>query len=273
MILKKIRNKWQFYFFIMVVSVAIPLLITTYELMTTEKDSVVFLGDYSPIVGYIVLAYYMLLLFLGVVWVVLRIHSTIKLKNEKIKNELIHLQSQVNPHFFFNTLNNLYGLVGKDTEKAKQLILKLSEMMRYSIYDGQKELVDISQEVVYLKSYIELHKMRYQKNIEVLFDVKVGDGNFRLIPLLFIILLENAFKHGVERLRANAYVHVKLVSTKSEACFEVENNFDEEELNGEAGIGLANLKRRLALVYPENHTLSFKQEKGVYKAKLILKQI
>ena len=94
-------------------------------------------------------------------------------------------------------LNNLYGLVDKDSEKAKQLILKLSELMRYSIYEGQKEYLSLKQEIDFINNYIALHKMRYHKDIHVDFIIKVHDQELKIMSLLFIILVENAFKHGV----------------------------------------------------------------------------
>ncbi|WP_375561070.1 sensor histidine kinase [Bernardetia sp. OM2101] len=204
-------------------------------------------------------------------WIFSQIKSIFILKKEKKQVELLHLKSQVNPHFFFNTLNNLYGLVAQDTDKAQALILKLSEMMRYSIYEGENDWVSLDEEVIYLKNYIELHKMRYHKTIDVHFDIDIVDGNEKVMPLLFIILLENAFKHGVENLRKDAFVSIKLEATQSEINFEVENNFDEEEISENSGIGLKNLKRRLELVYPKKHQLETSVKDTIYKAQLNLK--
>jgi LytS/YehU family sensor histidine kinase len=192
------------------------------------------------------------------------------LKNEKAKTEIMHLQSQVNPHFFFNMLNNLYGLVDKDSEKAKQLILKLSDMMRYSIYEGQKEHVTLQQEIDFIETYIELHKMRYHKEIDIQFNVDVENNNLKLMPLLFIILVENAFKHGIEVLRNNAFVNITLSSKNNDVTFTIENNFDKEG-KSEKGIGLDNLSRRLALVYPKKHTYSNSVEDDLYTTTLTLK--
>ncbi|NMM47624.1 histidine kinase [Flammeovirgaceae bacterium KN852] len=188
-------------------------------------------------------------------WIFIQVKAILKLKKEKKEAELMHLKSQVNPHFFFNTLNNLYGLVEQDTEKAQQLILKLSDMMRYSIYEGQNELVKLGDEITYLENYIELHKMRYHKTIDIRFDVIVVDRSIKIMPLLFIILLENAFKHGVEKLRKDAFVCIRLTATNKEIDFEIENNFDVEEVSDSEGIGLSNLRKRLELVYPKKYKL------------------
>ena len=228
--------------------------------------------DIEPFFSITAFLYWSLLFYWGARWVFSQIKSTIKLKKEKTHMELMHLQSQVNPHFFFNMLNNLYGLVGKDAKKAQELILKLSDMMRYSIYEGEKDIVKLEGEIDYLKNYIELHKMRYHKKIDISFDSEIQE-NTKVMPLLFIILLENAFKHGVENLRENAYVYAKMISNANEIHFEVENNFDTTAVNEEQGIGLKNLKRRLELAYSNRHTLTFSKTENVYKAELILKQL
>ena len=211
--------------------------------------------------------------FLMVRWIFKQIRIIIQLKDEKAKTELLHLKSQVNPHFFFNMLNNLYGLVNKDSKKAQALILKLSDMMRYSIYEGQKERVTLEEEIEYLQNYIELHQMRYHKKIDVEFDLDIQETGVRVMPLLFIILLENAFKHGVENLRKDAYVYLDMTTTENEIQFRIENNFDKSEVSKEAGIGLENLKRRLELVYPNQHSLSISKTDDVYKVLLTLQQL
>ena len=263
------RNKWLVIASIAIVTAFIPIIITAFELITTEKESVVFLEGYSASIGVLVLLYYVFLIILGLFWFTKQVISFFKLKNEKVKTELLHLKSQVNPHFFFNTLNNLYGLVGTDTKKAQELILKLSDIMRYSIYEGEKEVVSLKEEVDYLKNYIELHKMRYHKEIDVKFEAQVED-DYKVMPLLFIILLENAFKHGVENLREDSYVNIIIKAMDSEVFFEVENNFDIAQPKEDKGIGLKNLKRRLELVYPKKHTLSFSTTENIYKAQLKL---
>jgi LytS/YehU family sensor histidine kinase len=188
-------------------------------------------------------------------WLVIQIKSILRLKNEKKQAELMHLKSQVNPHFFFNTLNNLYGLVGQDTEKAQTLILKLSDMMRYSLYEGQNDWVSLADEITYLENYMDLHRMRYHKSIDIRFEVNAPDPDVKVMPLLFIIMVENAFKHGVEKLRKDAYVHIRLMASKQHVEFEIENNFDVEEVNANDGIGLKNLRKRLEMVYPNRHEL------------------
>jgi LytS/YehU family sensor histidine kinase len=266
------RNNWLIVKTIVLITIIIPVGITAYEFIVKGKDSVVFLADYPSVVGITVVIYYALLLVAGIIWVLIQLKYLMTLKNEKKKNELLHLQSQVNPHFFFNMLNNLYGMVDKDSEKSKALILKLSDLMRYSIYEGEKSLVTLEEEVTYLKNYIELHQMRYHKSIDIQFNTTIEDNNIKVMPLLFIIFLENAFKHGVENLRDNAYIHIDLISKNKEINFKIENNFDKNTLPEKSGIGIKNLKRRLELAYPNKHNLIFTNIDSVYNVQLQLQQ-
>jgi len=145
-------------------------------------------------------------------------------------------------------------------------------MMRYSIYDGQKDVVKLEEEIAYLNNYIELHKMRYHKKIDVQFNCQIQE-NYKVMPLLFIILLENAFKHGIENSIENAYVHINISTVEDEIQFNVENNFDNSEKREQPGIGLNNLKRRLELVYPDKHSLLFSISEDVYKVQLTLRPL
>lgn len=191
------------------------------------------------------------------------------LKNEKAKAELQLLKSQINPHFFFNTLNNLYGLTVEKSDKAPEVVLKLGDMMRYTIYEGKEEKVIIHDEIQYLENYIELHKIRYQKNVQVHF-IKSVVSDFKIAPLLYIILLENAFKHGVETLVENAYIFIEFEEIGNSVQFSIENNFDKVMSDHRVGIGLDNLRKRLDLIYPDKYI--FDEIKGVdtYKALLTI---
>ena len=144
------------------------------------------------------------------------------LKAERSQAELAMLKSQINPHFFFNTLNNLYGLVVEKSPQAPEVVLKLSDMMRYTIYEGKKETVKLSDEMNYLQSYIELHRLRYQKQVDIQFTKEIGK-DVMVAPLLFIILLENAFKHGVESLTEQAFIRLEVQADGSTVRFLIEN--------------------------------------------------
>ncbi|WP_400079748.1 sensor histidine kinase [Winogradskyella sp. R77965] len=227
-------------------------------------------SQYSTYETYFYLFQYLLILTILYIigsWIFNRYKEFRQLKNEKSKAELQLLKSQINPHFFFNTLNNLYGLTVEKSDKAPEMILKLSEMMRYTIYEGKEDFVPLKDEITYLKNYIELHKIRYKKKVNISFNLDVKH-NYNIASLLFIILLENAFKHGVEGLTEDAYITIKLKTTDNTMLFSVENNFDTTKKNEKAGIGISNLRQRLKLIYPNKHNLSIEKQKVVYNAKL-----
>jgi len=192
------------------------------------------------------------------------------LKKDKSIAELALLKNQINPHFFFNTLNNLYSLIKSNPDTAQEYVLKLSDMMRFTIYKGKEEMVSIQDEVSYLTNFIELQTARYHKKIEIDFQQNIENKETLIPPLLFIILLENAFKHGVESLVDNAYIYIKLIESKGRITFSIQNNFDSDELSKTKGIGLKNLKDRLHLLYPNTHNLTFEIEGNTYLATLKL---
>ena len=191
-----------------------------------------------------------------------------KLKSDKLEAELMLLKNQINPHFFFNTLNNLYSLIKKDADAAQDYVLKLSDLMRFTIYDSGKESVKLKEEVNYLINFIDLQTARYHKDIDVNFEKTIKNSDTSVAPLLFIILLENAFKHGVERATENAFVHVKLIEDDTKISFTVKNNYDAEDTSENEGIGLKNLKDRLNLLYPNTHKLHNSIEENSYSTTL-----
>jgi len=191
-----------------------------------------------------------------------------KLKKDKLEAELMLLKNQINPHFFFNTLNNLYSLIKKDADAAQDYVLKLSDLMRFTIYDSGKESVKLKDEVSYLINFIDLQTARYHKDIDVNFEKTIKNSDTSVAPLLFIILLENAFKHGIERATENAFVHIKLIEDDNKVSFDIKNNYDAEELSENKGIGLKNLKDRLNLLYPNTHQLYNSIEENSYSTTL-----
>ncbi|MDN3644012.1 histidine kinase [Lutimonas halocynthiae] len=209
---------------------------------------------------------------LFLVWVFEQWKWIQNLKAEKSKSELEMLQAQINPHFFFNTLNNLYALTIKHSDKAPEVILKLSEMMRYTIYEGKKDFVPIKDEIEYLSNYIELHKIRYRNKVDIQFNHDI-ESNIEIAPLLFIIFLENAFKHGLEKNHETGYIHMNLEGNTQQIHFKIENNFELEKEDDTTGIGLTNLKRRLELTYPNKYELKITTENKVYVADLKIKLI
>lgn len=235
-----------------------------------EKGTLVLLGAQEQLLELAITFLIGAFLFFVMAWIVQQVKSLWKLKSETKRTEIAHLQSQVSPHFFFNMLNNLYGLVEEDSKKAQALILKLSDMMRYSIYEGQKSSITIHEEVAYLQNYIELHKLRYHQKLDIQLTTDLQNPEAKLIPLLFILLLENAFKHGVEHLREEAYIHMDIKSNSKEIHCYVKNNFDATYLSDTTGIGLKNLKRRLSLAYPKKYNLLIEKSTEIHQVHLTL---
>ena len=188
-----------------------------------------------------------------------------QLREEHLHAELNLLKNQVNPHFFFNTLHNLYGLVVNNSPKAPALILELSEMMRYTIYKGKQDVVRLDDEIKYLESFINLQKIRLSNSPELKLIHNIKDGDCKIAPLLFVTLIENAFKHGVEKLYESAFVHVLINEDVQEIRFEIINNYEAEQ-NSKPGIGLENLKKRLSLTYPNKHELIIEEKENTFKA-------
>ena len=202
--------------------------------------------------------------------------DTQKLKAELINqtqmSELALLRSQVNPHFLFNTLNNIYSLVCKKSPDAPEAIMKLSSIMRYMLYDANTDLVLLEKEIEYLESFIELQKLRIRNTdyVELRIDGEVG--NKTIAPMLLIPFVENAFKHG-SKTGPLPGIKIHLTALPHEITFEVTNQVKKNVLGSKdtvGGIGLQNIKRRLSILYPEKYYLETKQESEVYKVKLII---
>ncbi|MEL6536401.1 MAG: sensor histidine kinase [Bacteroidota bacterium] len=192
------------------------------------------------------------------------------LKNEHLKAQLSLLKNQIDPHFFFNTLNNLYGLSIEKSDLVGPYILKMSEMMRYTIYRGAEDTVPLEEEVEYLRQYIGLHQDRYHKSVDVQFEVNLEDSQLPISPLLFINLLENAFKHGVEPLAKGAYIRMSLQATQHQVDFQIANNYLPKVESVSTGKGLKNLQQRLSLIYPKKHRLEVQALPEEYQVSLTL---
>lgn len=177
------------------------------------------------------------------------------IKNEKLNSELLFLKSQINPHFLFNTLNNIYSLANRKSEHTPDAIIKLSHLMRYMLDDAKKETVELSKEINYLSDYIELQKLRMPDKSKVIFNVEDAHTEKCIEPMLLIPFVENAFKHG-DIFSEDAKIHILLRIKDNELYFKVENKIDKAqktEKDKGSGIGLNNLKKRLELLYPEKH--------------------
>lgn len=195
------------------------------------------------------------------------------IRQEKVESELKALKSQINPHFLFNSLNNIYSLSMGETGKAPAAILKLSNLMRYMLYESNEEKVPLEKEIEFLENYIELQRLRSDQRSTIEYSKDGSSGGLKIAPLLFLPLVENSFKHGIKGDPAGGYVKIKLDIGESNLELSLENNkgkVDEIEGQEDSGIGLANVKRRLELLYPEKSLLETHDTGGDFKVKLKL---
>lgn len=175
----------------------------------------------------------------------------------RLEAELRFLKTQVNPHFLFNTLNNLYSLAYIGSEHTAPTIMKLSEMMRYMLYESDSEQVPLEKEINYLNNFIELQKLKTEEEQKIFFRVEGDPTGLRIPPLLFVPLFENAFKHG--NLEDGGWLKSKLKIKENVLTFSMENSFSEQQKKDDVGgIGLENVKKRLALLFPQKHEFQTK---------------
>lgn len=194
-----------------------------------------------------------------------------EIERQKIEAELRALKSQVNPHFFFNTLNSLYSLSLDKSEKTPEMILKLSDLMRYLIYETRDDLVPISKQLDFLRSYVYLEKLRSPENLDLHFDIRGSHTETPADPLLFIAFVENAFKHGLKGRKEQAFIRIFFdLTEEGKISFAIENNFEpkDQEIKDKEGIGLANVKKRLDLMYPGRYKLDIREDENIFRVNL-----
>ncbi|HHB52808.1 MAG TPA: histidine kinase [Saprospiraceae bacterium] len=200
-----------------------------------------------------------------------------ELKTKTIQSELKFLKTQINPHFLFNTLNSLYALTLKKSDNAPQIVIQLSEMMRYMLYECNESSVLLSNEVKYIQNYLALERLRQGPGIEINFQVQ-GDINGKMIaPLLFTPFLENSFKHGLSNQIKEGYVNILLEAEENEISFFIENSkpstIPMKSHSRSGGIGLTNLRRRLKILYPNRHKLEINNTPNSYSVHLVIMSV
>lgn len=194
-----------------------------------------------------------------------------QLENEKLIAELNYLKAQINPHFLFNTLHNLNYLVYAKSDKATDVIIKLSNIMRYMIYDANKERVPIAKEIAYMNDYIHLESIRLNQTFKLTMDVNGKSEPAEVAPLIMLTFLENAFKHGVSDQEPDCWIKVHLNISTERIEYEVSNRILKNKRHERSGFGLNNVKKRLQLSYPDKHWLNISTPGDVYKVNLTLK--
>ncbi len=192
--------------------------------------------------------------------------------NKQQEAQLQFLKAQMNPHFLFNTLNNIYSLTIEKAPKASEMLLLLSDLLRYAVYESKKDKVKIESEIKQIEKLIQLFQLKSEKTLSISFDSVCSQSNVFIEPMILIPLVENCFKHcnfdGLE----NAYVSIRLSTEEHKLEFETINTKDhwEKSKDGVGGVGLENIRQRLGILYPKRHTLSIKDGTTLFNLKLTI---
>jgi len=197
-----------------------------------------------------------------------------ELETENMQSELRFLKSQINPHFLFNTLNSLYALTLKKSDKAPEIVIKLSEMMRYMLYECNERQVPLKKEVQYIRNYVDLEMLRQGQKVRIDFNVHGDISDQKIAPLIFTPFLENSFKHGVNQI-SEGFVDILLEVRDKNVILQIENSKPSmqpvvSQKRPSGGIGLVNVRRRLELLYPDNYTLKITEAPDKYKVNLTI---
>ncbi|MEQ9402658.1 MAG: histidine kinase [Cyclobacteriaceae bacterium] len=199
-----------------------------------------------------------------------------QLAEEKLQAELRFLKAQIHPHFLFNTLNNLYALTLKQSKDAPEVVLKLSDLLNYMLYECNADKVPLSKEIKLVQDYISLEKIRYGKRLNIAFNIR-GDVDGKMIAPMFILpFVENCFKHGVSEELDESWVTIDLELKENNLTLKVENSKSknggrEDHFEYKEGIGLKNVRRRLELLYDDNHELELLDEEDSFLVVLKMK--
>ena len=186
-----------------------------------------------------------------------------------LEQQMEYLKYQVNPHFFMNTLNNIHALVDIDPERAKTTIVELSKMMRHILYEGSKKLIPLTREMEFLNLYVQLMRLRYTRKVHINVDVPPQLPELKLPPLMLIIFVENAFKHGISY-REESFIDIKLRVENKRLLFSCCNSkpTQVQRTNEKGGMGLQNVRQRLELLYDDDYTLDISDGEKTYEVKL-----
>ena len=195
-------------------------------------------------------------------------NEKVKLEKENVSNQLALLRTQVSPHFFMNTLNNIHALVDTNTEEAKEAIIKLSKMMRYLLYETETEKTTLKKEIEFLESYINLMKLRFSEKVRITLNLPATIPDAAIPPFLFTSFIENAFKHGISY-KNESFVTIDLILGKERLLFTVKNSkTDRNQINEFSGIGIENTRKRLDLLYGDKYHLDIIDNEDLFTVNL-----
>lgn len=211
-----------------------------------------------------------------IIWIVINfirtLQNEVNLNEEKKKAEIQFLKSQINPHFIFNTLNNIYSMVFMKSEKALPAIEKLSEIMRFTTYETQKELIPIGSEIKYIESFIDLERIRNTKEIHIQLLTEIDNENQMFPPYLLLPFIENCIKHGVLNDVGNPIIF-SIKSNDKKITVDVENKINKKLKDAHSGIGMANLRKRLDHYFPNKYSFEIINDDVIFKSHLEIKLI
>lgn len=232
--------------------------------------------DHLPIIRPIVLNYQIpataAAIYMFKRWYLIQQYS-LSLEKEKLEAELKFLKSQIHPHFLFNTLNNLYALTLKKSDKAPEMVLQLSNLLEYTLYSGREAEVKLSEELRQLRGYIDLEKIRFGKRLNILTEFSEEVDGLLIAPLLLLPFVENSFKHGASNDLKSPFIELRVKVNDNRLIFSLINSYRSESLKFEGyqeRIGLKNVKRRLELLYPQKHSLEIVQKQEIFNVNLTL---
>lgn len=191
-----------------------------------------------------------------------------ELLKKKLELELQFLKAQSNPHFLFNTLNNIYGLARKNSDATADAVMKLSNLLRFMLYETTHPTIEIEKEIQMIYDYIDLEKLRYSSKLQVIFHHEIDPSKKRITPLLLLPFVENAFKHGASESRFESYIDIRLTLKDDMLFFVIKNSMEHQSASdNESKIGLKNVKRQLELLYP-NHQLDIDKQPDSFRVTL-----
>lgn len=277
-------GKYTIYILLSITILSLLRILLTYHLVTTDvwkEANLPNIGLFNPnyiiavIVGEIYVVAFTSSIKLGIDWAK-NLHENEELENKKLETELAFLRSQIQPHFFFNTLNNLYYLILSKSDKAPEMVLKLSDLMSYVVYKGKQKSVTLMDEIKHIQDYIDLERLRYGDRLNLEFNLSGNVEDRSLPPLLLLPFVENAFKHGQRSQDQVLNITIDLSVEKGRLIFKVQNPRVEipptssKRLSEQTGIGIQNTKRRLNLLFKKAYSLDINKTKNQYSIKLEL---
>lgn len=267
----------QFFTISIIYSAVIPAILTLFGYM--ENIGIFPASEFmssSNNLGYEFLNAFLISLIINLSFCGLRFfEQNVRLQKELAESSLQILKAQINPHFMFNVLNHVNVLIRKEPDLASSLLVQYTNILRYQLYNGKKEVVSLKQEMEFLKDFIEIEKVRWKNNLEVICSWDIEDDSTTLSPLLLITFVENAFKHVSRSKTEKGYVRIDLKQRNKELILFVENSkytaIRTTEKKEASGIGLENIKKRLEILYPNRYDLHIGETETIYSTSLSIK--